>query len=99
MCAGRAVEATLQGGDNVLVAEVEALKAHTGASVANAKGVAGLAVKVPPACTSYALDMAAFDAEVVGAKSRNTLALHDSLGGACPHCFRKSRSCGCVQST
>jgi hypothetical protein len=48
---------------------------------ASAKATAGLAVKVPPPCKDYALAMSAFDSDVVGAKSRNTLALQENLGG------------------
>jgi hypothetical protein len=48
---------------------------------ASAKVTAGLAVKVPPPCKDYALAMSAFNSDVVGAKSRNTLALQENLGG------------------
>ena len=36
---------------------------------------------MPPPCKDYALAMSAFDGDVVGAKSRNTLAMQENLGG------------------
>ena len=75
-------EVRVQGGDNVLCTPLDVVESHGGDSAAAAKAMAGLAVKVPPPCKDYALPMSAFSGDVVGAKSRNTLALQDNLGGA-----------------